>query len=159
MPLAGSGKARPTPLSGAHAGSIRYVAAQRIALPETSAQRNRRGSADRQPGRAGTCPEPQPTPQPQGAMPSRRVAKRTRGVRDHTTPSGRGGVVWRAGRDAHQQICPWLSGWFGRATKPLLRGRLGCAGLKAGLPRTYGGRRRSAWWWVANRFVAMIEVQ
>ena len=77
-------------------------------------------------------------------MPSRRVAKRTRGVRAHVTPSGGGGVVRRAGRDAHQQICPWLSRVIGRATKPLLRGRLGRAGLKAGANLVTSDLRRQA---------------
>jgi transposase InsO family protein len=43
-PWPGRGKAQPTPLSGAHGGSIRCVAAQRIALSAMSAQRDRRGA-------------------------------------------------------------------------------------------------------------------
>jgi hypothetical protein len=134
MPVAGSGKTWPTPLSGAHAGSIRCVAAQRIALPAMSAQRDRLGSADRQPRRPGTCPrcsETQPAPPRKGVMSSRRVTKRSRRVRAHTTPSG-GGIVWKAGRDARQQIYPWLTRMIRPRYQVFVKREIGSC-------RSYGG--------------------
>lgn len=148
MPVAGSGKARPTPLSGAHAGSIRHVAAQRIALPATSAQRaigaallivSQAGPELALGDRNREQPHSRRARCRRGALP-----KGTRWVRAHVTPSGGGGLVRRAERDAHQQICPWLSRVIRPRYQAFVKREVGRAGLKAGANLVTSDLRRQA---------------